>query len=104
MGGCSSANHSYHMLLSDVSLLPFKNSNAGCRQTYLPPREVLQRIDGDHCAIAIQVVTKFGPAELAGPTTESPPSSKSKQFDWYAREKKNERDMKVKVTTIHQFH
>ena len=40
---------------------------------------VLQRIDGDHCAIVIQDVT-LGPAELAGSTTESPPSSKLKQF------------------------
>ena len=48
---------------------------------------VLQRIDGDHCAIAVQDIT-FGPADFAGPTTESPPSSKLKQFDWYAKGKR----------------
>ena len=47
---------------------------------------VLQRIDGDCCAIAIQDIT-FGPADFAGSTTESSLSSKSKQFDWYAKGK-----------------
>jgi len=47
---------------------------------------LLQHINGDRCAIAIQDIT-FGPADVAGPTTESPPSSKLKQFDWYAKGK-----------------
>ena len=46
----------------------------------------LQSMNGDRCSLTIQDIV-FGPAQLTGPTMQSPPSSKLRHFDWYSEGK-----------------